>query len=216
MEICRSSPPGARNRNTPPKHRTGTPINDSTPIVPAMMSTAIKTTPAIISTMPAQLNGNIFRPMEPSRSITPPKVPSMKPPGVIISKNIAIIPPERRRYAICGSDTNCIILSLNDISARTTCTSLSSIIFMKLSPTFTRRPFTAVMRALMSPATMSITPALRASVAVSDMLSSIIFSVISWLRPLICTTERICALRSFMTFLLMSPCSMSLPEATTG
>ena len=129
-EISRSSPPGARNRNTPPRHKTGNPKSDNTPEVPAIRSTAIRIIPAAISTIPAQLNGSILRPMAPSSSITPPVVPRMKPPGVMTSKNIAIIPPESNKYAISGLDTNCITCSVNDIAARETMISSSSVILM--------------------------------------------------------------------------------------
>ena len=183
-EIWSNSPPGARNKNTPPIHITGIPRSINTPEVPAMMSAHIKIIPATTRTIPAQLNGSILRPIAPSNNITPPVVPRMNPPGVIISKNIAIIPPDKRRYAISGLDTNWIICSVNDMLTLETVTSSSRLIFTDCEPFLTLLPDTALMSELMSPAMMSIAPSLSASSAVSDMLSTIIISAVSTLRPL--------------------------------
>ena len=135
--------------------------------------------PAAMRTIPAQLNGSIFRPIAPSKSITPPVVPRMKPPGVMTSKNIAIIPPESSRYAISGLDTNWIMRSVNDMPTREITTSSSRFRGAVVFPTLILRPRNALISEFMSCAIMSIAPAFRASVAVREMLSSIIFSAIS-------------------------------------
>ena len=65
------------------------------------------------------------------------------------------------------------------MSARETLTSLSNVILTNCEPIFTRRPDIALIKEFTSLAITSMTFSLNASVAVSEMLSSIILSAIS-------------------------------------